>query len=206
MSQAVTELVIDADTSGVDRFSDAMDRAGEKASSAQASAAQMTLAIAGVGVAVVAAIAGLRSFIDYVGQQTQQLVDLSDHAQLAGMPLKEFQETLFAARPAGVSDKDFFSGIDKISQDLVQAGQQATEFGKLFEANGLKIKDANGQLISTKQALTDIMGLMEGASPAVQQRIASITGLSASWIPFLREGVDQFEAHETEGRRSRHHH
>jgi hypothetical protein len=44
------------------------------------SVAGMPLAIAGAGVAVVGAIAGLRSFVDYVGQQTQQLVDLSDHA------------------------------------------------------------------------------------------------------------------------------
>jgi hypothetical protein len=194
VSQVVTELVIDSDTSGADRFSDAMGRAGDAAQSGGNSVVGMTLAIAGVSVAAVVAVAGLRSFVDYVGQQTQQLVDLSDHAQLAGMSLREFQETLYAARAGGVSDKDFFSGIDKISQDLVQAGQQATEFGRLFEANGLKIRVANGQLISTKQALTDIMGLMEGASPAVQQRIAAIAGLSASWIPFLREGVDQFEA------------
>jgi hypothetical protein len=194
VSQVVTELVIDADTSGADRFSDAMGRAGDAAQSGGNSVVGMTLAIAGVSFAAVATVASLRSFVDYVGQQTQQLVDLSDHAQLAGMSLREFQETLYAARAGGVSDKDFFSGIDKISQDLVQAGEKATEFGRLFEANGLKIKDANGQLISTKQALTDIMGLMEGASPAVQQRIAAIAGLSASWIPFLREGVDQFEA------------
>jgi hypothetical protein len=190
----VTELVIDADTSGADQFSAAMDRAGASAESSGNSILGMTLAIAGVGAAVVGALAGLRSFVDYVGQQTQQLVDLSDHAQLAGMSLKEFQETLYAARAGGVSDKDFFSGIDKISADLVQAGQHATEFGRLFEANGLKIKDANGQLISTKQALSDIMTLMQGASPAVQQRIASIAGLSASWIPVLKEGADLFDA------------
>src|ERR1700750_3227895 len=175
MGQAVTELVIDADTSGADQFSAAMDRAAGAAESGTSSVLGMTLAIAGVGAAVVGALAGLRSFVDYVGQQTQQLVDLSDHAQLGGLSLKGVQETLYAAR-AGVSDKDFFSGIDKISADLVQAGQQATEFGRLFEANGLKIKDANGQLISTKQALTDIMALMQGASPAGQQRTASIAG------------------------------
>jgi hypothetical protein len=194
MSQVVTELVIDADTAGADRFSDAMDRAGSSAESGMGSVAGMTLAIAGVSVAVVGAIAGLRSFIDYAGQQSQQLVDLSDHAALAGVSVKEFQETLFAARSAGVSDKDFFSGFDKISADLVQANQGVTEFGRLFEANGLKIKDQNGQLITTKQALADIMGLMENAAPAVQQRIASIVGVSASWIPFLKEGADQFEA------------
>jgi hypothetical protein len=194
MSQVVTELVIDADTSGADQFSDAMDRAGASADSGMSSVAGMTLAIAGVGAGAVAAIAGLRSFVDYVGQQSQQLVYRSDHAALAGMSVKELQETLFAARSAGVSDKDFFSGIDKISSDLVQANQGATEFGRLFEANGLKIKDQNGQLISTKQALADIMTLTENAAPAVQQRIAAIVGVSASWIPFLKEGADQFAA------------
>jgi hypothetical protein len=194
MPQAVTELVIDADTSGADRFSDAMDRAGDKAQSAQSSVAQMTLAIAGVGVAVIGSLAALRGFVDYVGQQTQQLVDLADRADRAGMSVTELQQSLFAARSAGVSDKDFFAGIDKIGADLTQAGQQVTEFGKLFEANGLKIKGQNGQLISTKQALTDIMGLMEDASPRVQQRLAQIVGVSASWIPFLKQGEDQFEA------------
>jgi hypothetical protein len=183
MSNVVTELVIDADTSGADRFSDAMDRAGASADSGMSSVAGVTLAIAGVGVATAGAIAGLRSFVDYVGQQSQQLVDLQDHAALAGVSVKELQETLFAARSAGVSDKDFFSGIDKISADLVQANQGATEFGRLFEANGLKIKDQNGQLISTKQALADIMTLTENAAPAVQQRIA---GSSASPRPGSR--------------------
>lgn len=192
-NQVVTELVIDADTSGADRFCDAMDHAGNQAGSAQASVAQMTLAVAGVGIAVVGAIAGLRAFVDYVGQQTQQLVDLSDRAERAGMAVGELQQALFAARAAGVSDKDFFAGINKITSDLTQASQQATEFGKLFEANGLKIKDQNGHLISTRQALSDIMGLMQEASPAVQQRIAQIAGVSASWIPFLKQGVEQFE-------------
>jgi adenosyl cobinamide kinase/adenosyl cobinamide phosphate guanylyltransferase len=110
MPQAVTELVIDADTSGADRFSDAMDRAGDKAQSAQSSVAQMTLAIAGVGVAVIGSLAALRGFVDYVGQQTQQLVDLADRADRAGMSVTELQQSLFAARSAGVSDKDFFAG------------------------------------------------------------------------------------------------
>jgi hypothetical protein len=191
MSEVVTELTIDADTSGADRFSDAMDRAGASAESGMGSVAGMTLAIAGVAAGAVAAIAGLRSFVDYVGQQTQQLVDLSDHAALAGVSVKELQETLFVARSAGVSDKDFFSGLDA---DLVQANQGATEFGRLFEANGLKIRDQNGQQISTKQALADIMTLTENAAPAVQQPIAAIVRVSASWIPFLKEGTDQFAA------------
>lgn len=193
MPQAVTELVIDTDTSGADQFSAAMDRAGASAGSAQASVAQMTLAIAGVGIAVIAAVQGLRSFYDYVGRQTQELVDLADKADLAGMSMKEFQQSLFAARASGVSDKDFFAGVDKLASDISQASQKTTEFGELFRQNGLAIKQANGELITTKQALTDIMGLMQGATPQVQQRLAQIVGVSASWIPFLKAGEDEFE-------------
>ncbi|MGY4288896.1 hypothetical protein ACVWXO_008116 [Bradyrhizobium sp. LM2.7] len=193
MSQVVTELVIDSDTSGADQFSSAMDRAGASAGSAQASATQMTLAIAGVGIAVIAAVQGLRSFYDYVGRQTQELVDLSDKTDLAGESVKEFQASLFAARASGLSDKDFFSGFDKLSSDITQASQKTTEFGELFRQNGLSIKQANGELITAGTALKDIMGLMEGATPQIQQRIAQIAGVSASWIPFLKAGADEFE-------------
>lgn len=191
--QTVTELVIDADTSGADQYSQAMDKAADASERGIGSAQSAALAIAGVGVAALAAIAGLRSFIDMVGKQTQVLVDLEDRAQLAGMSVKEFQETLFAAQSAGVKEKDFYSGLDRISDSLTQASQKATEFGKLFEANGLSIKDQNGQLISTRQALSDIAGLMQNASPQIQQAIARIVGLSKDWIPFLRQGADAIE-------------
>ena len=191
--QTVTELVIDADTSGADQYSQAMDKAADASERGVGSAQSAALAIAGVGVAALAAIAGLRSFYDAVGKQTQILVDLEERADLAGMSVKELQQTLFAAMSAGVKEKDFFSGLDKISDDLTQAGQKATEFGKLFEANGLSIRRQNGELISTKQALSDIAGLMQNASPQVQQAIARIVGLSKDWIPFLREGADAIE-------------
>jgi hypothetical protein len=113
-----------------------MDRAGASAQSTSESIVGVTLAIAGVGVAVAGAIAGPRSFVDYVGQQTQQLVDLSDHAQLAGVSVKELQQTLFAASSAGVSDKDSFC---RDRQDRRRPG-------------------AGEPLISTRQALADIMG------------------------------------------------
>jgi hypothetical protein len=192
--RVVTELVIDADTSGADRYSQAMDRASGASQQGASSAAGMTLAVAGVGAAVIGALAGLRSFIDYVGAQSQALVDMADHAQLAGMSTKEFQQTLFAARAAGLTEKDFVSGLDKIGEDLTAAGRGVSDFGKLFEVNGLSIKNANGELKTTKQALTDLAGLMQNASPQVQQAMAKIVGVSASWIPFLRQGVDGIEA------------
>lgn len=193
MSQVVTELVIDANTSGADQFSQAMDRASSSAQSGTSSVAGMTLAVAGVGVAMIAAVAGLRAFVDYVGTTNKQLVDIAENARAAGLSTREFQQTLFAARAAGVTEKDFIAGLDKIGADLTAASRGVTEFGKLFEANGLSIKDTNGQLITTKTALSEIANLMANATPQVQAGIARIVGLSKDWIPFLRDGADAIE-------------
>ena len=193
MSQVVTELVIDADTSGADRFSQSMDKASGSAQQGINSAAGLTLAIAGVGVAFIGALAGLRSFFDYVGQQNKQLIDIAENARNAGMTAREFQETLFAARSKGLTEKDFVSGLDKIATDLTEASAGVTKFGRLFEANGISIKNVNGELKNSKQALADIAGLMQGATPVIQQGIAKIVGLSKEWIPFLREGAEAIE-------------
>lgn len=185
----VTELRIDADTSGADRFQGAMEKSG-------ASASTVALQVAGISFAVAAALTGLRSFVDYVGGVNKQLIDLDRNAVAAGMSTREFQQSLFAARAAGLTEKDFVAGLDKITQDLVQASRGVTDFGKLFDANGLSIRDATGKLKDAKVAVTDIMGLMQNATPQVQQGISRIVGVSREWIPLLQEGETQFEKHK----------
>jgi hypothetical protein len=192
--QVVTELVINADTSGADQFSQSMDKASASAEKGVGSVAGLTLAVAGVGVAFVGSLAALRGFIDYVGNTNKELIDLANNAEKAGMTTKSFQETLFAAKASGLTDKDFVSGLDKIGADLQAASRGATDFGKLFEANGVSIKDANGQLKTTEVALGDISNLIKNA-PTLQMAnaIASIVGLSKDWVPFLRQGTDAIE-------------
>ncbi|SHJ69922.1 hypothetical protein SAMN05444159_1261 [Bradyrhizobium lablabi] len=194
--QVVTELVIDSAgaSAGADQFSQAMDRAGNSAKQGVGSVTGLTLAVAGVGVGFVGALAALRGFIDYVGNTNKELIDLATNAANAGMTTKSFQETLFAAKSSGLTDKDFISGLDKIGSDLTAASRGATDFGKLFEANNISIKDANGQLKTTEAALGDISNLIKNApTPQIANAVASIVGLSKDWIPFLRQGVDGIE-------------
>lgn len=189
----VTELVIDANTSGADQYSQAMDRVAGSSEKGMTSATGVALAIAGVGVAVVGAMAGLRGFYDYVGSQNKLLVDMANNAELAGLSTREFQQTLYAARTAGISEKDFVSGLDRITADLTAASRGVTEFGKLFEANGLSIRNASGNMKSAQEAVADLAGMMQNASPQVQQGIARIVGVSKDWIPFLKQGADAIE-------------
>lgn len=193
MSQVVTELVIDANTSGADQFSQSMDRAKTSADQGLGSVAGLTLAVAGVGVAFVGALAGLRGFFDYVGNTNKQLVDIADNASAAGMSTKVFQESLFAARSSGLTEKDFVSGLDKIGADITAASRGVTEFGKLFEANGISIRKANGEIKTSGEALLDIMKLAQNSTPQVAAGVARIVGVSKEWIAFLRAGTDEFE-------------
>src|SRR5262249_2010705 len=152
----------------------------------------LALGLGGFGAATIGAIAGMRAFVDYAGQQSQALTDLSDHAAIASMSTKEFQETLFAAMSKGISEQDFTSGMDKIPAEIVATSQGTTEFTKLLEANGMAINKNADDDTKFKQTFDDIMTLMQNATPAVQQKIASIVGVSSSWIPFLKEGTDEF--------------
>jgi hypothetical protein len=81
MSQVVTELVIDADTSGADRFSDAMDKAASSTQGVSSSISGTMLAIAGIGGGTIAAIAGIRGVIDQVVNANKELADMQSMAE-----------------------------------------------------------------------------------------------------------------------------
>ena len=76
MSQVVTELVIDADTSGVDRFSAAMDRAADSTQGVSSSISGTLLAIAGIGGGMIAAVAGISGVVDQVVSANKELADM----------------------------------------------------------------------------------------------------------------------------------
>lgn len=190
----VTELVIDTDTSGADQFSQSMEKANSSAEQGLGTIASLSLAVAGAGAAFIGSLAALHGFVDYVGGVNAQLIAIATNAENAGMSTKDFQETLFAAKSAGLSDKDFVSGLDKISADLTAAGRSVTDFGKLFQANGLSIKDASGDIKTAAQGLTDLENLMKNApTPQVANAIASIAGISKDWVGFLKQGTDEIE-------------
>lgn len=195
MSQVVTELTIDADgaTRGAQQYARAMDQAAEANEGFNASLQGMAVAIAAGVAGVVAAQAGLRGYIDMVGKINRQFIDLDDSARRAGLSLKEVQQQLFAARSSGVSEKDFFSGLDTIGKLLTDAGRGVTDFGKLFEKNNVSIRNSNGELKSQKQIMADLAGLVQNSAPQVAEGIRRITGLSREWIEHLRQGAQEID-------------
>jgi hypothetical protein len=148
MSQVVTELVIDADTSGADRFSAAMDKAADSTQGVSSSISGTLLAIAGIGGGMIAAVAGVRSVVDQVVSANKELADMQSMAERVGLSLKDLQAIKFGGAIAGLSDSDMNGGLEKSAQLLNDAQRNANTLSKAFEANGLSIRNANGQLIS----------------------------------------------------------
>jgi hypothetical protein len=83
----------------------------------------------------------------------QKLAQLSEHADVASISAREFQQAMYAAMSKEVSESDFTSGMDNIAGDLVAASQGATGFTRLLEANGMAIKANASDADKMKQAL-----------------------------------------------------
>src|SRR5262249_61259349 len=105
MSQTVTELVIDADTSGADRFSAAMDKAADSTQGVSSSISGTLLAIAGIGGGMIAAVAGIRGVVDQVVSTNKELADMQSNAEDVGLTLTDLQRIKFAGGMRGVAER-----------------------------------------------------------------------------------------------------
>ncbi|WFU23161.1 hypothetical protein QA649_34535 [Bradyrhizobium sp. CB1717] len=80
---------IDSTTNSVNELGNAVDETARKASEADSLFNSYTMTIGGVSLATVAAVTSMRAFVDFAGGQSQALVDIAEHAELASMSTKE---------------------------------------------------------------------------------------------------------------------
>src|SRR5712672_2554056 len=85
---------IDSTTNSVTGLGDAIDNTSKKAGSLFS---EMATSVVGVGAAIGGSLAAMRAFIDLVGEQADKLAQLSEHAGIASMSAREFQQTMYAA-------------------------------------------------------------------------------------------------------------
>jgi hypothetical protein len=190
MSQAVTELVIDADTSGADAYVRAMDGAADAAARGTDAASGFNLGFAALGAGVVGTALAIKQGIDYVVDFNKSLADMSRTAERTGLSLKDIQGIQFGGQISGLSDSQINTGLEKSAQLLNDAQRNANTLSKEFEANGLSIRNANGQLISQNQLLQAAADLVKrAASPQDALAIAQMLGFTKEWVPLLQQGA-----------------
>jgi hypothetical protein len=190
LSQAVTELVIEADTSGADAYSRAMDGAADAAARGTSAASGFNVGLAVLGTRIAAAALSIKQGLDYVVEFNKSLADMGQIATRVGLSLKDLQGVQFGGQVAGLSESQVNTGLEKSAQLLNDAQRNANSLSKEFEANGLSIRNANGQLISQNQLLQVAADLVRrAASPQDAIAIAQMLGFTKEWVPLLEQGA-----------------
>lgn len=204
MAQVVTtELVIDSDTSGADRFISKMDDSHAAAQRGVTANDNLALSIAGVSVGMIAAVVSIGKGIDYIVGLNKSLADLQTMAKQAGLSLADFQGIQFGGAVAGMTPEQINAGLQKSAQLLNDAQRNANSLSKEFEANNLSIKNANGQLISQNQLLGVAADLINRAkNPGDALAIAQMLGFTKEWIPLLEQGSSAMAGLTDEARRA----
>ncbi|WP_128917232.1 hypothetical protein [Bradyrhizobium nanningense] len=123
-----------------------------------------------------------------------QLADLQKNAEYTGLTTERFQQIQFAAGQCGVSSKESVDDLRKVASLLVDAKENENSLTRLLDANNIKYKDRNGQVISLNQLLTIAGGLINKFDSMPEKtKAAQMLGLSESWVEALRNGSKSFE-------------
>jgi hypothetical protein len=202
---AVPALSIDVETK-TDGFKKGMDTIGSQADKAVADiegkfkdfdpqlnlenyTKSITSMVTSFGIAGVAAGA----VIGLVVSLNKSLADTASIAERVGLSVERFQQLKFGANSLGVSDEDFGSSLDKFASNLQNAKFQANDLTRVFEANGVAIKNANGQIKDTNTLFTSAVDIIKRA-PSLQDalQIGSFLGLSRELSQSIHDAGDNY--------------
>ncbi|MBL8570200.1 MAG: hypothetical protein JNK84_14110 [Phreatobacter sp.] len=137
-----------------------------------------------------------------LGKIKNELLEMDRLAKASGLSITQAAGLRNLGTATGVSGAAIGSGLEGIAGKIAEAAREETEFGKLLEANGIKLKDRHGQVISTNEALNHAARLIANAANESDKiKIAEILGLSKEWVPLLERGADAFRAQRAEQER-----
>lgn len=207
--QLLIELVakVDAFERALDRanrnaqqnFSSIEKRAKQAADSMQANLTKAAQGVAGIfsgignnflGAAGISGL-GLSALVATAIKLNGELARISGLAREAGLSTDRLQEIKFAAK--GLGDEEFTAGMRTSLGLIDEAQRQVNSLSRLFNANGLSIRDANGDLIKFDTLLENAARLMAGTRDEQSKvKIAEMVGLSREWVTALRDGPEAF--------------
>lgn len=148
----------------------------------------LTGALKGLGAAV--AGVGLERIARGVLEANREIAGFAQTSRQAGIELARFQELRFAAGNKGIAGKEFDSGLTGLAKALNDAKSGEGDLAALLDANNVKYKDRNGQVISTNEALAAAADLISrAATEADKLDIAKKFGIPESFVPLLENGA-----------------
>jgi len=145
------------------------------------------------GFETLAKAAGLAMTLDAVVGKVQDMIsagagfaDLSIRTGIAVETLSRFDKV---AKLSGTSIEEVAETLKRLTVSATDAATGHEKLASLFESLGIRVKDANGQIIKADQLLINLASSVQGIEPEVVTRLMSeLAGKSGDRVlPFLRE-------------------
>jgi muramidase (phage lysozyme) len=150
-------------------------------------------------------IAGLVSeqTVRQLGQVVKSVADMADEAERVKLPVEDFQALSYAARQSGLEQENITDLFQKFQLSIGEAATKGNDLTKVLEANGIKIRDANGNIREQKELFYEVVNLIKNAK--TQQEAALIAQMafgksSKESLAFLRQGADAIREGEKAAR------
>jgi len=196
MSDLVVQLGAKLDKFAAD-MSEAGDIADRAVSDIESRFASLNPTMGGfstLGVAAAGVTGIVGTLLTSLVKVNSELADLQRNAEYAGVTAERFQRIQYAAGQGGVSSKDSVEDIRNMARLLADAKENENSLTRLLEANNIKYKDRNGQIIKLNDLLT-IAGTLLGKFDSMPEKVkaAQMLGLSERWVEALRNGSAAFE-------------
>lgn len=164
---------------------------GQMASFARGLASRLALPVSGAAV------------LGTLNQIKSELLAIDDLAKHTNLSIGQAAALRNVSTVAGAGPEAMATTLKQVADNLAEAAREENDFGKLLEANGIKLKDRHGQVISTNEALGHAARLIQNAANESDRiKIAEMLGVSKELIPLFARGADNLASMRSEQERS----
>lgn len=184
----------------LDQFQSDMNAAGDVADAAisriESSFANLNpgISLAGIGAGFAGAIAGAGALLTALQGVNSELASIAKNAAYVGVSTDRFQQIQFGATQGGVTSEAATADLKKVTDLLSDAKANENSLTKILDANNVKYKDRNGQVVNLNELLT-IAGNLLGRFDSIpdKTKAAQMLGLSEGWVGALKGGPKAFD-------------
>jgi hypothetical protein len=146
-----------------------------------------------LGTAALATV-GLGAMVLMSRETIAELGQLDGAAKLAGVSLQQLQNLQRAAVMSGGTRDGMTTALQGIAKAANDASRDENEFSKILDANGIKLKDNEGNLRSTMSLLADYANLVRNAKTEQDKLVLlSAIGSDKDMISFFEQGAEKIK-------------
>jgi hypothetical protein len=165
-------------------------------------AMKVTGSLTGLGKAFLGGLAGgifaggLEGFARGVKSTVSELATLHKTIERIGLDAKVFQELQFGFQLAGVGAEAFSDGLDKFNKNIAVAATQGGKLADILKANGVAIRDQNGNIRDAQSLLRAYADLVKNAGSEAEQMLLVQEAFGrgdANFVNALKNGSKGFD-------------